>query len=48
MANKDHIRPLAGVPDHGFGLLGRLAHSASASVVLPVPCVPEIPILMNL
>jgi hypothetical protein len=30
MANKDHIRPLAGVPDHGFGLLGRLAHCVLA------------------
>lgn len=30
MANKDQIRPLAGAPDHGFGLLGRLAHSALA------------------
>ena len=40
MANKDHIRPLAGVPDHGFGLLGRLTHSALAEyagTALPVP-----------
>ena len=40
MANKDHIRPLAGVPDHGFGLLGRLAHCALAEyegTALPVP-----------
>ena len=40
MANKDHIRPLAGVPDHGFGLLGRLAHSVLAEyagTALPVP-----------
>jgi len=40
MANKDHIRPLAGVPDHGFGLLGKLAHSVLAEyagTVLPVP-----------
>src|SRR5487761_147058 len=40
MANKDHIRPLAGVPDHGFGLLGRLAHSVLAEYAgtgLPVP-----------
>lgn len=40
MANKDHIRPLAGVPDHGFGLLGRLTHSVLAEyagTALPVP-----------
>jgi hypothetical protein len=40
MANKDHIRPLAGVPDHGFGFLGRLAHSVLAEyadTALPVP-----------
>ncbi len=40
MGNKDHIRPLAGVPDHGFGLLGRLAHSALAEyagTAVPVP-----------
>ena len=40
MANKDHIRPLAGVPDHGFGLLGRLAHcvlAEYAGTALPVP-----------
>jgi hypothetical protein len=30
MANKDQIRPLAGIPDHGFGLLGRLVHSVLA------------------
>lgn len=30
MANKEQIRPLAGVPDHGFGLLGRLVHSVLA------------------
>jgi hypothetical protein len=40
MANKDQIRPLAGVPDHGFGLLGRLLHSvlaeyAGASLSVP-------------
>jgi hypothetical protein len=40
MENKDHIRLLAGVPDHGFGLLGRLAHSVLAEydgAALPVP-----------
>lgn len=30
MPNNDEIRPLAGVPDHGFGLLGRLVHSTIA------------------
>lgn len=40
MANKEQIRPLAGVPDHGFGLLGRLVHSvlaeyAGASLSVP-------------
>jgi hypothetical protein len=30
MRNNDEIRPLAGVPDHGFGLLGRLVHSILA------------------
>jgi hypothetical protein len=40
MANNDQIRPLAGVPDHGFGLLGRLVHSVLAeyaSATLTVP-----------
>jgi hypothetical protein len=40
MANKDHIRPLAGIPDHGFGPLGRLTHSVLAEyagAALPVP-----------
>ena len=30
MASNQQIRPLVGVPDHGFGLLGRLAHSVLA------------------
>lgn len=30
MASNQQIYPLAGVPDHGFGLLGRLAHSVLA------------------
>ena len=30
MPNNEEIRPLAGVPDHGFGLLGRLVHSTIA------------------
>jgi hypothetical protein len=40
MGNKDHIRPLAGAPDHGFGLLGRLAHcvlAEYAGTAVPVP-----------
>lgn len=40
MANKEQIRPLAGVPDHGFGLLGRLVHSVLAEYAgapLPAP-----------
>jgi hypothetical protein len=40
MSNIRQIRPLAGVPDHGFGLLGRLVHSVLAEyagVPLPVP-----------
>jgi hypothetical protein len=30
MASNQQIHPLAGVPDHGFGLLGRLVHSILA------------------
>lgn len=40
MADMEQIRPLAGVPDHGFGLLGRLVHSVLseyAGVSLPAP-----------
>jgi hypothetical protein len=40
MANMDGIRPLVGVTDHGFGLLGGLAHSVLADfaqVPLPAP-----------
>lgn len=40
MASNQQIRPLAGVPDHGHGLLGRLVHSVLAECVgasLPVP-----------
>ncbi|MGH3278217.1 MAG: hypothetical protein ACRDNW_03675 [Trebonia sp.] len=40
MASNEQIRPLAGVPDHGFGLLGRLVHSVLAEYAgasLPVP-----------
>jgi hypothetical protein len=43
MANKDHIRPLAGVPDHGFGPLGRLAHCVLAEYagIPPAPGLAE-------
>jgi hypothetical protein len=40
MTNTDQIRPLTDVPDHGFGLLGGLAHSVLAEytgTALPVP-----------
>lgn len=40
MPNSDQIRPLTEVPDHGHGLLGRLAHSVLAEYAgraLPVP-----------
>jgi hypothetical protein len=47
MANKDHIRPLAGVPDHGFGLLGRLAHSALAEYAGTAPPVPHLHLGQN-
>jgi hypothetical protein len=40
MANKDQIRPLAGMPDHGFGFLGRLAHSVLAEYAGTAPPVP--------
>jgi hypothetical protein len=47
MANKDHIRPLAGVPDHGFGLLGRLAHSVLAEYAGTAPPVPHLHLGQN-
>ncbi|MGH3264259.1 MAG: hypothetical protein ACRDNS_19940 [Trebonia sp.] len=47
MANKDHIRPLAGVPDHGFGLLGRLTHSVLAEYTGTVPTVPQLHLGQN-
>ena len=40
MQNTEQIRPLTEVPDHGHGLLGRLAHSVLAEyagMALPVP-----------
>jgi hypothetical protein len=33
MPNTDQIRPLTDVPDHGFGLLGGLAHSVLAECI---------------
>jgi hypothetical protein len=47
MANKDHIRPLAGVPDHGFGHLGRLAHSALAEYAGTALSVPHLHLGQN-
>jgi hypothetical protein len=47
MANKDQIRPLAGVPDHGFGLLGRLAHSVLAEYAGTAPPVPHLHLGQN-
>jgi hypothetical protein len=47
MANKDHIRPLAGVPDHGFGPLGRLAHSVLAEYAGAAPLVPHLHLGQN-
>jgi hypothetical protein len=47
MANKDHIRPLAGVPDHGFGPLGRLAHSVLAEYAGTAPPVPQLHLGQN-
>jgi len=47
MANKDHIRPLAGVPDHGFGPLGRLVHSVLAEYAGTAPPVPQLHLGQN-
>jgi len=47
MANKDHIRPLAGTPDHGFGLLGKLAHSVLAEYAGTAPPVPHLHLGQN-
>jgi hypothetical protein len=51
MPHSAQIRPLADVPDHGFGFLGALAHSALADystavyprTTLPVPALPPVP-----
>lgn len=47
MANSDQIRPLAGVPDHGFGLLGRLAHRVLAEYAGTAPSVPQLHLGQN-
>ncbi|HEY6495840.1 MAG TPA: hypothetical protein VIZ43_21375, partial [Trebonia sp.] len=47
MANKDQIRPLAGTPDHGFGLLGELTHSVLAEYAGTVPPVPYLHLGQN-
>jgi hypothetical protein len=47
MATKDHIRPLAGVPDHGFGLLGRLVHSVLAEYAGAALTVPHLHLGQN-
>jgi hypothetical protein len=47
MAHNDQIRPLADVPDHGFGLLGGLAHSALADYADVVPPVPRLHLGQN-
>ena len=47
MGNKDHIRPLAGVPDHGFGFLGRLAYSVLAEYAGAAPSVPHLHLGQN-
>jgi hypothetical protein len=40
MKNNEHIRPLAGIPDHGFGLLGSLGHSVLAEYADASPTAP--------
>lgn len=47
MGNKDHIRPLVGAPDHGFGLLGRLMHSILAEYVGTQPPMPRLHLGQN-
>lgn len=47
MASKDQIRPLAGVPDHGFGLLGGLAYSVLAEYAGAAPSVPHLHLGQN-
>jgi hypothetical protein len=47
MAHNDQIRPLADVPDHGFGLLGGLAHSVLADYADAVPPVPRLHLGQN-
>ena len=47
MPLRDQIRPLAGVPDHGFGLLGRLVHSVLAEYAGAPPPVPRLHLGQN-
>ena len=47
MPSRDQIRPLAGVPDHGFGLLGRLVHSVLAEYAGTAPPVPRLHLGQN-
>ena len=47
MPNRDHIRPLAGLPDHGFGPLGRLAHSVLAEYAGTTVSVPHLHLGQN-
>lgn len=47
MPFRDQIRPLAGVPDHGFGLLGRLVHSVLAEYAGAPPPVPRLHLGQN-
>lgn len=42
MTHSAQIRPLAGVPDHGFGYLGRLAHSVLAEYTGSILLVPHL------
>jgi hypothetical protein len=47
MPFRDQIRPLAGVPDHGLGLLGRLVHSVLAEYAGTSPSVPRLHLGQN-
>jgi hypothetical protein len=47
MQDTDQIRPLADEPNHGFGLLGGLAHSLLAEYAGAVPAVPRLHLGQN-
>ena len=47
MGNRDQIRTLAGVPDHGFGLLGRLVHNVLAEYTGTTLSVPHLHLGQN-